>query len=104
MPEKPNTAIEKTGGERTGAASEASRLAKADPNLFVRPWVALWRRNDKSTVINLEWEENHPSIAGRKLKASWKVTGDAELGLPTPGDRRLFNVLPTRRLLWTTTS
>jgi hypothetical protein len=78
-----------------GAASEAdgARLAKADPNLFVRPWVALWRRNEKSAVINLDWEEDHPTIPDRKIKASWRVTGDPELGLPTPGDRRLFNVL-----------
>ncbi len=74
-------------------AGEANRLAKADPNLFLRPWVALWRGEARSAVINLEWEEDHPTIKGRKIKASWKVTGDAELGLPTPGDRRLFNVL-----------
>lgn len=70
-----------------------TRLGKGDPNLFLRPWIALWRRNEKTTVINLEWEEDHPSIAGRKIKASWKVTGDPELGLPMSGDRRLFNVL-----------
>ena len=75
------------------ASADTVRLAKGDPNLFVRPWVALWRRSEKSSVINLEWEEDHPSIAGRKIKASWKVTGDPELGLQTQGDRRLFNVL-----------
>lgn len=75
------------------ALEPENRLAKADPNLFVRPWVALWRGDTQSAVINLEWEENHPTIKGRKIKASWKVTGDAELGLPTAGDRRLFNIL-----------
>ena len=75
------------------AAVSDNRIAKADPNLFARPWVALWRGEARSSVINLEWEEDHPTIKGRKIKASWKVTGDAELGLPTPSDRRLFNVL-----------
>lgn len=85
----PNAAVE----SEKAAVSEEARLAKADPNLFLRPWIALWSRNEKSTVINLEWEEDHPTSRGRKIKASWKVTGDPELGLPMPGDRRLFNVL-----------
>ena len=71
-------------------AAELIRISKSDPNVLVRPWVTLWKQSDRFAGISLQWEQQ---VGGRTVKASWEVTGDAKLGLPTPADRRLFNVL-----------
>jgi hypothetical protein len=65
---------------------EITRPGKSEINLIEYPWTALWKRTDKSAVIFHEWDIDHPTIPGKKAKASWRVAGDPELGLPTASD------------------
>ena len=61
-------------------------------NLVEYPFAALWSKDGDASSIEHSWETQHP-ISGRKVKASWRVTGDPDLGLPGPTDERLYLVL-----------
>ncbi len=67
-------------------------LGKDEMNLVEHPFAMLWKNDDPHGVIYHEWEARHP-INGRTLKAWWRVGGDAELGLPTASDERVYLVL-----------
>ena len=66
------------------------RLGKDEMNLVEHPFALLRRTSE--TVFHLEWEKTHPRT-NKPVKASWRVTGDSELGLPGPVEERLYLVL-----------
>ncbi len=59
-------------------------------NLVEHPFALLKRSSE--TVFLLEWEKIHPRTQ-KPIKASWRVSGDSELGLPGPPEERLYLVL-----------
>jgi len=62
-------------------------------NLAGNPFALLQHdsRNTHQSVIEYEWERKLPN--GKLVKASWRVSGDSELGLPGPSDELLYLVL-----------
>lgn len=74
------------------AASETLRVGKDEMNLVEHPFASLWKNESSDAVILQEWETTHP-ISGKKVKASWRVAGDPEHGLPTPTDERVYLVM-----------
>ena len=62
-------------------------------NLAGNPFALLQAdsRRDNNSVISYEWERTLPG--GKIVTASWRVTGDPELGLPGPADELLYLVL-----------
>ena len=69
----------------------AERLGKDEMNLVEHPF-ALLRRARKGEIINLQWDKVHRTT-GKSFVATWRVSGDSELGLPGPTEERLFLVL-----------
>ena len=49
-------------------------------------------KGDGRAIIELEWDKVHPRT-GKLVHATWRVAGDAELGLPGPVEERLYMVL-----------
>lgn len=72
------------------ALGNRNRLGKDEMNLVEHPFALLKRTSD--SVLELAWEKKHPRT-GKILKASWRVTGDPEMGLPGPAEERLYLVL-----------
>ncbi len=62
-------------------------------NLAGNPFALLQHdsRHAHQCVIEYEWERKLPN--GKIVKASWRVSGDSELGLPGPSDELLYLVL-----------
>jgi plasmid replication initiation protein len=62
-------------------------------NLAGNPFALLQHdsRHAHQSVIEYEWERKLPN--GKLVKASWRVSGDSELGLPGPSDELLYLVL-----------
>lgn len=83
---------------------KTERIGKDEMNLVEQPFALLKRAAGGEAVMNLEWEKSHPRT-GKPVKATWRVTGDPELGLPGPSEERLFLVLMemTREQNWAQT-
>lgn len=81
--------------EAKTASSETivKRLGKDEMNLVEYPFAALSFGESRTAVIHHEWEVPHPVLKGKTVKASWRVTGDPELGLPSPLDEQVYLVL-----------
>lgn len=71
---------------------EIIRLGKDEMNLIEHPFASLWKNEVAESEIYLEWETTHPTL-GKAVKASWRVTGDPKMGLPTVSDERVYLVL-----------
>lgn len=76
-----------------GAAKvEIIRQGRDEMNLVEYPFACLWKQTEPSAKILHEWEKQHP-VTGKTVRAYWRVTGDSELGLPTPSDEQVYLVL-----------
>lgn len=71
---------------------EILRLGKDEMNLVEHPFALLRYQANKNGVWQVEWENVHP-VTGKKYKATWKVSGGAEIGLPGPVEEKLYLVL-----------
>jgi len=67
------------------------RLGKDEMNLVEHPFAFL-KRPKPGDEIFLAWEKKHPRT-NKIMAASWRVSGDAKLGLPGPVEERLYLVL-----------
>ena len=76
------------------------RSGKDEMNLAGNPFAAVRYGADPKEIIYYEWERHLDG--GRKVTASWRVTGDTILGLPGPSDECLYLVLLdlTRQADW----
>jgi hypothetical protein len=74
------------------AMGQIVRLGKDEMNLAEHPFAALWKNASRESVLYLEWERPHATTK-KPIKASWRVTGDPELGLPTATDEQVYLVL-----------
>jgi len=72
--------------------TEPIRIGKDEMNLVEYPFATLRHEVSPGTIIERHWEAEHP-VTGRALKASWRVEGSPQLGLPTASDERVFLVL-----------
>lgn len=88
--EQPTT--EQPTGEMVHIEIIETRGGKDEMNLVEYPFASLWKNEDTERELSFEWEKKHP-ITGQMLPASWRVTGDPKLGLPTPSDEKLYLVL-----------
>ena len=91
--------------EKSEKIEKTDRIGKDEMNLVEQPFALLKRVGARPEfVMNLEWEKTHPRT-GKPVKATWRVTGDPELGLPGPSEERLFLVLMemTREQNWART-
>ena len=79
---------------------EILRLGKDEMNLIEHPFSSLSREKD-TRPIETHWKAQHP-ISKRVLDCYWKVRGDAELGLPTANDEKIYLVAMelTRECNW----
>lgn len=75
---------------KAATPQKIERLGKDEMNLVEHPFALLKRSAE--TVLHLEWEKTHPRT-GKSLKASWRVEGSGELGLPGPTEERLYLVM-----------
>lgn len=73
-------------------SQEIIRTGKDELNLIEHPFASMWDKEELGTVIYHEWEARHP-ISGKAMRASWRVAGDPEMGLPKPNDERVYLVL-----------
>ena len=71
---------------------EIIRIGCEEMNLVEYPFASLWTKQAVGSIIEHQWETQHPTT-GRAVKASWRVTGDPELGLPGPSDERIYLAL-----------
>jgi hypothetical protein len=69
---------------------QETREGKDEMNLVEHPFALLSSRGDMRGVIELRWEAERN---GRVVQCGWRVSGDPELGLPTPFDERLYLVM-----------
>jgi hypothetical protein len=90
VPSQLSTTVGTVAGET--ATGDLVRMGKDEMNLVEYPFAALWKGAEAEAVISHEWETQHP-VSGRKLQASWRVTGDPQHGLPNPSDERVYLVL-----------
>ncbi len=72
--------------------TETIRTGKDELNLIEHPFASMWDKEAHDAVIHHEWEARHP-VTGKTVKASWRVAGDPERGLPKPNDERVYLVL-----------
>ncbi len=71
---------------------EIIRAGKDELNLIEHPFASMWDKEAPGAVIYHEWETRHP-VTGKTVKASWRVAGDPDMGLPKPSDERVYLVL-----------
>jgi hypothetical protein len=71
---------------------EAIREGRDEMNLVEYPFASLWKNTEADAEISHEWETQHP-LTGRKVKASWRVSGDPKLGLPSASDEQVYLAL-----------
>ena len=78
--------------DATVLTGEIVRTGKDELNLIEHPFASMWDKETPDAVIHHEWEARHP-VTGKTLRASWRVAGDPEMGLPRPSDERVYLVL-----------
>ena len=78
--------------DATVLTGEIVRTGKDELNLIEHPFASMWDKEAPGAVIHHEWEARHP-VTGKTLRASWRVAGDPEMGLPKPSDERVYLVL-----------
>jgi plasmid replication initiation protein len=71
---------------------EIQRTGKDELNLVELPFTALTTKPVPDAVIENEWVARHP-INNRAVKASWRVVGDPERGLPNSTDEKVYLAL-----------
>ena len=87
-----DSTVKKEAEKTEIVAPEIIRTGKDELNLIEHPFASMWDKEELGTVIHHEWEARHP-ISGKTMKASWRVAGDPEMGLPKPNDERVYLVL-----------
>lgn len=82
------------------AKTEIARISKDEMNMVEHPFASLSKETDARS-IEFTWEGQHPTT-GKTVQASWRVSGDPQLGLPTANDERIYLVLMelTRETGW----
>lgn len=91
--EKAKTASESTHIEAAEIVeAEEMRIGKDEMNLVEYPFALLSYETQMDVTIKHEWEARHP-VTKKLVKASWRVEGSPEMGMPTATDERVYLVL-----------